>query len=421
MEDIKHDPAGLRLIEAILNENSWSPLVDNDFSEKDFFGNSLKALSFIREYYSQYSAFPDSDAVLDEIPNVVFKGNVNTDFAVKTFAKHKLARTLSQIQARSQQFIVNNNPEAAYSFLLEELTQIKPHNTTKSFKQAADARHLEYKKKKLTGFRGVVPPWPTLQKAITVWENGTFNVILGVYSTGKSWCSAVAAHHAAFMQQKKVLLVTMENSKSSMESRLDALYHHIPFTDLRQGWIDMRVEKKWLKDIEKLKAEQGDIIVVDGNIARTVGDILQLVNTHEPDFVIVDGAYKLESKGRDMFERSSNLLHSLHHSAEATRVPWLATSQLNPAADKTKHGKDTASEARGNKDWAINPATVMTLTQSNDQRLLNFVECRIAKVREMGASEGLEMMFLMRQDRQKMLFDEAIDEFVNTEILESLL
>lgn len=418
MQEKRH-PAGLRVLQCIIESKDWSLLDSNGIKDSDFFGDSEKCVKFLRNYYNEYSEFPDIEIVQEEI-TISFPSKVPLEYAVKNFKKQALAKNLSDISYQAQKYLTNGDPESAYSHYVSELSKIKPHTQVKSFKENAEERVAAYQRKILTGMKGIVPPWPTLKEAIVVWEDGTFNVILGVFSTGKSWCSAVAALHAAFEQDKRVLFVTMENSKESMESRLDALYHKIPFGDLRQGWVDLRTEKKWKQNIQSLKEESGDIVVADGSEVRTVGDVLQLVSVHNPNFVVIDGAYKLKSQGKEMFERSSNLLQDLHHSAEMTKIPWLASSQLNPSADKVK-GKDTASEARGNKDWAINPATIMTLTQTPDQRLLNVVECRIPKVREIGDTTGMEMTFLMKQDRKKMCFEEVTEEFVNTEILDSIL
>lgn len=655
MEETRN-PSGLNLLHCVLKDKNWNILSDNDISDSDFTGDALVALNFVREYYNKYNEFPDVESVTNDT-RVIFprKEAPPVAYAVEVFHKHILSKKLSTLISDASKQIVNGNPQSAYSEIVSGISQIKPIDKAKSFKLEADTRFEEYKKKKLTGVRGITPPWPTLKDAIAVWENGTFNVLLGTYSTGKaqpydepvlteegwtpigklevgdkvygptgnlatiiqthpqgkinvyrvwfsdgtctrccenhlwevtynightdeertevrslksligdynldlkrfykyrikcndplpaipqsynryltlplderraefselvndvgymydrvlalpcvnkhvvamarslgflvserlmmtlvtgdfaslsldsrfdnlpsstpskaiisieqedpefckcitldsedqlyltrdftvthnSWACSVAALHAAFTQDKKVLMVTMENSKQSIESRLDALYHKVPFSDLRQGWVDMRTESKWKESKTTLKQEAGDIIVADGNMVREVGDILQLVMINNPDFVVVDGAYKLESKGKDMFEKSSKLLQDFHHFAELTKVPWLASSQLNPSADGTKSGKDAASQARGNKNWSIDAATVLTLTQSNDQRLLNVVECRIAKIREVGDTAGLDMVFLMKQDRQKMLFDEVIENPVNTEILDSIL
>ena len=229
----------------------------------------------------------------------------------------------------------------------------------------------------------------------------------------------MSAIHASYAQGKTVLFVTMENSKESIESRLDALQFKIPFGDLRQSLVDYRTELRWEDEATKISSEKGDIFVVDDTKVKTVPDIDQLVSVYDPDFVIIDGAYKLDAYGQDMFNKSHKVLNQLHQSAGDSDAAWLATSQLNPSAEKAVGGRATAYEARGNKGWVIDPATVMVITQTPDQLMLNRVQCEVAKIREAGGEISSDLKFLMLQDRTNMVFDEIQPEdYVNQDILE---
>lgn len=765
----KRHAAGLRLIENILEDKNWNILLENNISDSDFLGDAAEVLKHVRDYFTNYSQFPDKE-IVEEETLITFPKKVPLEHALKSFKNYQLSKKLSEINHESNKYLVRGDAESAYSYTLSNILDISPPSKIKGFKETAQERFENYKKKKMEGVKGIVPPWPSLAEAIVAWERGTLNAILGVSGTGKcveestlvttgdgsrrtikevvenrldifsidpetgefeqktptdwfysgekdcfeivykskdklvvsgehpiltsrgwiktsdlkigeivarvgrlpepkvtrdwdedeitlfaammadgcmtrseeltytkedpklvqlmkeicerlgiafykrpsqentytwtlgkekaweilrkyggevgksnskslkpeffnlpnaaikrfisvfwshdgdvyvrngrlqltmglsskllidgirqcllrlgifttqsegvtnfktmkyklnlpvseatkfdrdipllrtfdkdylvsdksdvrrsenksilidsenvfwdrcsqinlvgkkrtydlsvadthsfeagythvhnSWSAAVASYFAAFEQNAQVLLVTMENSKESMESRLDALYTRIPFGDMRQGWVDLRHEHRWQQYIQEMPEKQGDIIVVSGKKVRTVADIVQLSNSYNPSFVVVDGAYKLTGQGKEMWEKSSNVLEALHHAAEMSKAAWLATSQLNPAAEKAKGGIETAYNARGNKNWVTDPATVMTLTQNPDQRILNHVECRIAKIREAGDVADMTMTFLMLQDRTSMRFEEVVDEYLNEDILNSII
>ena len=416
----KHHAAGLRLIENILEDKNWNVLLENNISDSDFLGDAAIVLKYVRDYFTNYSQFPDKE-IVEEETLITFPKKVPLEHSLKSFKNYQLSKKLSEVTQETSKYLVRGDAESAYSYILSNILEISPPSKIKGFKETAQERFENYKKKKMEGVKGIVPPWPSLAEAIVAWERGTLNAILGVSGTGKSWSAAVASYFAAFEQNAQVLLVTMENSKESMESRLDALYTKIPFGDMRQGWVDLRHEQRWQQHIQEMPEKQGDIIVVSGKKVRTVADIVQLSNSYNPSFVVVDGAYKLTGQGKEMWEKSSNVLESLHHAAEMSKAAWLATSQLNPAAEKAKGGMETAYNARGNKNWVTDPATVMTLTQTPDQRILNHVECRIAKIREAGDVADMNMTFLMLQDRTAMRFEEVIDEYLNEDILNSII
>lgn len=415
MLDNTRHTAGLRLLENILEEKDWEILSDNGIRDDEFQGDAKKALKFVREYYLEYNEFPPKDVVEDS--KIIFPSKTPLDFSLKKFKDYQLSKELTDLVTKSRDYIVKGDPQSALGVLVSGVTNRRTSSKLESFKKTGKLRHDNYVLKKKTGISGIVPPWETLREAITVWETKTLNAVLGESSTGKSWALAVASAMAAFTQGEIVLHVSMENSKESIDSRLDALYYKLPFGDMRKGLLDMRAEEYWINNLPKLDSEKGDIIVVDDTKVKTVADIQQLVSVYNPAFVVVDGAYKLKGSGSDNFAQTSDVLLQLHQAAGASKAAWLASSQLNPGATDAHGGRATANKARGNKNWYIDPATVLTITQTPDQLLLNQVECIVAKIREAGDVTGMNMEFIMVQDRKRMEFYE-LDEYTNQDIVD---
>ena len=209
--------------------------------------------------------------------------------------------------------------------------------------------------------------------------------------THNSWISAYSSVHAAYVQKKNVLLVSCENSTSSMSKRIDSLYANLNFGDLRAKMLDFRLEQKWETKSKEMEQEEGNIFVADRSLIRNIHDVYQQFIAKKPDFVVIDGAYKLS--GVD-FKESSALLQSICDYASLSKVPWLITSQLNEAANHAKTATERTYSARGNKGYTIDVATVLSITQSPELELLNnVVECNVDKIRENGKSGDFKKKF----------------------------
>ena len=237
-----------------------------------------------------------------------------------------------------------------------------------------------------------------------------------------SWLSCCTAQCAAFYQNKKVLLISMENPKRSMDDRLESLYYKLPFGDLKKGLIDLRTERYWKESLHKLTEEDGDILVVDSNTVKNVSDMNYQIEAFNPDFVILDGGYKLASEHGSMgYEKSSETLQAIEDSAKNFDIPILATSQLNETAQKAVGGRETAFSSRFNKEWLMNPTSVCCLVQTPDDLLYNRVKCIISKAREAGDISGVADHFYINQDRVRMDFSQIKDEYLDLEGINSLL
>ena len=160
-------------------------------------------------------------------------------------------------------------------------------------------------------------------------------------NTGKTWMSCIIADHALSLG-KKVLFVTMEMSGPRIMRRLDAIRYKLPFGDLRDGELELFTVDRW--KAEAAAGGRGDILVADKKMVQKVGDIVSLVNEHRPDFVVVDGGYRLEGKGRGSWDKVVDVVNGLQIAAEITDIPWLVTSQLGDASESGKESKKGGDE-----------------------------------------------------------------------------
>ena len=246
-------------------------------------------------------------------------------------------------------------------------------------------------------------------------------MFLGVPSSGKSWYSSATSIWAAYGLGAKVLHISMENSVSSIEARMDALYHKIPFGDIKNGLVDMFSEQRWIDQIPEMTNEEGDIWLLDQNSISSVEDIHQLVVSKKPDFVVVDGTYKLTTSlngGGEGYSLHNNVLQAIHNAAMISDIPWLGTSQLNAGATSATGGRETAFEASFTKAYLRDPATVVAILNSEESMLQNRATMRICKVRDAGDISANDMEFDVHANRETMNFQECEEDYINDEIMD---
>jgi len=249
---------------------------------------------------------------------------------------------------------------------------------------------------------------------------GTHSFEAGYTHVHNSWLTSYHSVYAGFFLGKTVLHVTMENSKSSIEDRMDAIYHKIPFRNIRDGLVDSRMEKYWVDNASEMPNKKGDIYIVDNTAIRTCDQIFQLITDKKPDFVVIDGAYELQSdiKGNN-FEKSDEVIKDLFFMAAETDIPFLVSAQLNESANKAT-ARNLGFSARGNKNWFVRSAVILGVLAQDDDVLLNRAKIIIGKNREAGDMNGISE-FYINVDRVEMNFEEQTEDKVDKDLLDYTL
>ena len=231
---VKRHTQGLRLVKLVLQEQSWDILTENQIRDEFFYADSKVCINFIRKYQSEYNELPPVDLVEEQV-KVKFPSEVARQYAVNDFIKYKATKEIQRAVLSVKDNAISD-PFQCLADLKKNLNQVETINTTKSFSEAAKERFLEYVEDKKKEKIGVMPAYPSLQREFAAYEDGTVNAVLGVTGAGKTWYSATQAIFSAYAQGETVLLVSMENPKKSIDARLDALYHKLPFSDLKKTY-----------------------------------------------------------------------------------------------------------------------------------------------------------------------------------------
>lgn len=402
------DFIGNDFIAAAMKEKSFG-----NVKEEDLFGSSKDAYRFLRKYYEEFTDFPLERLLLDEVGIALPAIFPPLSITEERLRKRTLKKSLSNLINKAVDKLEDDDPDTARDILNDLGTSTKPKKyTPASFRKDYEERIRSYQDSKLVrGLDGYLTPWPSLNKAIVGYLNGEFSAILAYYSGGKSWSSCINAEY--LMQQgATVLLVTMEMPMKKFLRRLDSVRYKIPFGQMRRADLGTAVEQEWFERMKEEHGGTGDIIVADKKTVTTVLDIVDLVKEHKATAVIVDGAYRLQGAGKDRWHMTASIIEDIQLWAEKTNIPWLATSQMGGANDKTGKAKRTdpkAWDVRYGKEWLLDPDNVFIQSQTDAERDLGVMNIHINKVRE-SASENMESSFRINWDMVAMNFTEMEDD-----------
>lgn len=391
---MKSNVTGKKLLYHILKEKSWETLKDNQLLDSHFIGDAGQLLKYIRSYISEHEVFPTIEEAQDDL-GIDFNHPIAKSAAVKRFKERLIEKTAGDAIDEAALALHRKDQEKCYQYILKAKAAFT--DSTKAilgFKEQAQDRYDQFLEDQHKPVRGIRPPLESWAKNL-IFENSTVNSLLGLSSVGKSYISGLAALHAAFVQGKKVLLVSVENSEQSMNERMDSMHFHLDYSGMREKLLDFRAEERWLEEIPDMQELDGDVILVDATRVKTIHDVMALHSQVESDFVIVDGHYKLA--GVDFRESSALLNHTCSYATDSG-VPWLITSQLNIEVNQHS-GRAAGYSARGNKGYFIDVRTTTNMTQTKELELLgNVAKFEVTKNGEKGDMSGISPTWYTKMD-----------------------
>ena len=406
------DPLGKRLVRALLKEKTFIPITTYHVDERDLFDDAKEAYQWVMGYWTEKGLFP-TVKMLEEVLELTFPDEDETlDFVANQIRKRTLGKKLERQLLQAAEKLESRDPDAALE-LIREASTYEKIGSVSSYRLNGPSRIKVYDEvKSAAGIKGIRTQWKSLNDQIQGWVDGSLNVVVGLFSVGKSWFCILNAVHCLELG-KKVLLVTMEMDAYRIERRLDSIVHKIPFGDLRDASLDMFTEEKWKETLLKDVEGDGDILVADKKVVEKVSDVSALFYEYRPDIVIIDGGYRFKGSGKSHWESTVSIVGDLQLAAEVTNVPWVVTTQQGDSREtgieKKRGPKLNAWGVRYGKEWVINPDTTIGLYQNKELRLKQQLEIHILKAREIDG-EYREPVFNIWWDRLKMHFGEVLED-----------
>lgn len=135
------------------------------------------------------------------------------------------------------------------------------------------------------------------------------------------------------------LVVSMEMMTLIIAQRLTAMHAKKKLTDLMKAELSSKAFTSMMKDLHDLKFNDTPFTVVDGSMASTPDDVVQLCNLFNPSVCAVDGAYLLGSNDKKLGKwdmQAENARQLKQRVATDLGIPVVASYQLSKGSAKEK-------------------------------------------------------------------------------------
>lgn len=241
---------------------------------------------------------------------------------------------------------------------------------------------------KARGMRGIPTPWKELDHLVLGWQAAQLITVAARPGVGKTFFECITAHRA-LVAGKKVLLFSNEMTEQEIGRRLDALHCGISANRLRYGKLTPKELELYRKHLLAPAWKASSLIIVtdDGELDTRTGTMLvrAKVDMHEPDVVLVDGAYLMRNSeaGGRRTENQYSLSQDLKRITRSFQVPLLASVQQGrPRNEREANYGGSASTIQWADSWFQDSDVLLELVQNPTMRSDNRMRIRLLKQRE---------------------------------------
>ena len=222
-------------------------------------------------------------------------------------------------------------------------------------------------------------------------EPGDFIVIGGYPSAGKTALAAQMALHMA--RKQRVGFFSLETKEAKLTDRMMAYLAQVPLEHIKTGRLVESEYRALSRASEELWGRQLKVIPAAG---ATVQDIQAATLAERFRVIFVDYLQLITMKGRDRYEKVTEISQQLHTMAQAHGVTLIALAQLNrPEKQKDGNGQlipPSMSSFResGQIEQDADIAMIIYPSNPNDNRSQRIL--KVAKNKE-GKKDNLTLDF----------------------------
>ena len=309
--------------------------VDRDFTTHG------DAYNFVLKYFDDYGESPSVAVLSENFPTLdTTAQTLQFDYALDSFKNQVLYRKVVGVFQTNKETL-QFNPKKAYIDIVSQLDDIGVSNDEDVISYASDAlsRLQDWKAKRdkrLSSDKmlGIPTSFSTVNATGVGWLPGELISVFARPSIGKTW---FCVHAAAIAASKgfKTLLISPEMPISAINLRADVVFanmmgYEFSHRALRSG--DAIEEEEYKKFLLELAGRP--LLVCDhisGQASINVNSITSLIRKHTPDFVVLDGAYLVNSgTGRKAsWEESHSLFYGLKNICTAYEIGMMVSTQAN--------------------------------------------------------------------------------------------
>jgi len=348
-----------QIINYILQTRSLSIVTSNGL-DSSYFTSYDEEFKFILDHEAKYRRVPDETTFLDKYPDFpcfdVNEAEQAMVFRIKEEKGYSLVATaLREIDdvAKSDSIEAARLMKEKAEAILKEVSLVRFSRGMDIFKEA-HIRYQEYLRRlELRGKIGSVFGIKSFDEETGgVWETD-FVGIVGRPGEGKSWILEYLLLNPWQMQNKSVLLFSLENPKEVVGFRADSLLAHFSNFALMTGrdvvnWENGRPAKStedYREWIETISRSEVPFEVMDNSDSvkgfYTIEDIIEIVQERKPDIVGIDQLSLLAPSQRFKSIRESyiHITRTIRQAVNELHIPFYLNCQAGREAAKL-HGKN---------------------------------------------------------------------------------
>lgn len=293
---------------------------------------------FILEYTTTYGDVPPLEVVADNtgVEVVPSSDNVSIDYlADKLFERYDFNAIQRGSLDVARWLEEGNVSEARNTFLGvsdiigESAARRLGVHTLGDYAGDVRANYLSAER----GETGVLFPW----EALNLWTRGMFPKTLTFFvarpSMGKTFAIVITLLQA-WLDGKKVLIVSPEMGASELAERIIAIKAKIPYGALISGSLSSMTRDVLNQEVDDLSAvgsAASGFLILDDEDRLKPDEINRIVEMERPDIVGVDSAYmlKLTDYGRSNEKFAATVDWMRRSCRRPPYSPWIGVSQLS--------------------------------------------------------------------------------------------
>jgi len=333
--DVQHALLSKIILHAGLNKVVDARITTAFFTDDHY----RRVYEYLLSHWQEYGVPPDASVVAQAFPAMTWEDHPQpVEYFVDRLRERRKKAILTDGLNQSAQWLKGDDPDstvmmeramrdAISSAFLETAPSLDLDITMRTddiWDRLMDRRENPGHLRGIsTGFQGIDYVTGGLQPEQFVVLTGTI----------KSFKSATALAIAMFVhrQAKVPLFIGFEMSNTEQEDRLVSLLSHVSLTRIMNGTISTPEERKIDRAMKLVKDMRAFFLSTDITSAMTVSGVQAKVQQYDPDVVVIDGAYLMQSELSGVIPQSPQALtdisRSLKRLAQSSKKPIIATTQ----------------------------------------------------------------------------------------------
>lgn len=377
---------------ATSEENVISAICKNkDFhlvigESSDLFGPYADVVDFMRDYYLKHKAVPDAPLITQRFGRVDLpETSAPTAFYVDELKNNFVRGRMEQIMLKASDAMMSDAPPAVLEKLSTALAKLGKYTSVARDIDITDADWakdhfdaLKAKSEANEGTPGISTGIRSIDSAYSTGLSGGHSIVgMGYTGRGKSMFAAWLACKV-HEQGYKPMIISLEMSPEEQMERLYAMMSSGMFkiSDLSRGDIAMDDFDTFRK--KKLdKASPFVVVSSEGQTEVTPNFVQAKIDTHRPDFVILDYLQLMKDNGKTqaMTPRMLNLSSEIKRLAMANNIPIFSLTAVTDEDGDKRDGPPVLSQIAWSSGIEYDANLVMSIHRHDDTDLVEIV-CR---------------------------------------------